>query len=367
MIRPILVALLISVATSCSEEENVQQQDVDLLKTIKTLRETGDIPALALADFSCADRKLAWNGQSRLNAPSPVSLDSGYAIGSNAKSMLATAAMRLAARGALDLDAPLEALWPEAVIEATDKRAITLRQLLSHSSGLPAFNTGAELGTVPTLTGSNREVIEGTAIWFLQQPLAGEPGTQTLYSNAGYVVAGAVLEHVTGASFASVIEREVFVPLGIGGAFGEPREINGGLTGHIIKDGEVTAYTDDEPAIPAFLAPAGNVVVGLPDYVTYLQSHLCGLQGKPNSLLSGAQATAMHTPVIEGGVGLGWATTEIGGYETSFHIGGTGDFTAFAALAPGKDQGVAALLNIGGSPAASVQAWVVETMSEETE
>ena len=101
----------------------------------------------------------------------------------------------------------------------------------------------------------------------------------------------------------------------------------------------------------------------MPDYVTYLQAHLCALQDLPSAVISLDGYKALHTPAINEGVGLGWSLVELGGADTSFHIGGTGDFTAYAALSAQRNKGVAALLNVGGAPALSVQAWVVEAMS----
>ncbi|MEO1028186.1 MAG: serine hydrolase domain-containing protein [Pseudomonadota bacterium] len=345
--------------TSCAIKTDHAQTDTALSDIVKSLRTPGEIPALVLSEFSCTSRSLAWEGTAKLGSETEIKETSRFAIGSNAKSFLATAAIRIGA----DLDAPLSETWPEVASRAPEKSSITLRQLFSHSSGLPAFDTGKALNAVPSFTGSDATATARAAVWFLEQPLAAEPGTQTVYSNAGYVVAGAILERLFGRPFHALIEDEVFKPLGLEGAFGEPRLLEDKVFGHYVSEGAITPYTETDPPIPPFLEAAGNVVLSMPDYVTYLQAHLCGLQGESSDFLDKDKAVQLHVSQLENGAGLGWGKTELGGVETSFHIGGTGDFTAFAALAPDRDQGVAALMNVGGAPAGGVQAWVIETMS----
>lgn len=355
-----LLAITLALPACVSETKAPLQPDQGLLEAAETLRAEGEIPALTLAEFTCKSRKVAWSGLRRAGFQDAIDPNTRFAIGSNAKSMLATAAVRLG----VDLDRPLSDLWPEMVESRPDKSGITLRQLLSHSSGLPAFDTGSELESVPDFEDDARLAALGAAEWFLDQPLIENPGTRTVYSNAGYVVAGAILEHVYGTSFDVLIEQEVFNPLSLQAGFGEPRHFDPPTYGHYVEGGSVKAYSDPEPPIPPFLEAAGNIHLPVNSYVTYLQAHLCGLQGLETGFLSGDAFKEMHTPTLEGGSGLGWGISELGGATTSFHIGGTGDFTAFAALAPERDRGVAALMNVGGAPASPVQAWVVEMMSE---
>lgn len=331
---------------------------------VESLREEASIPALVLAEFTCETREIASAGVLRNDHDQKVSPAARFNIGSNAKSMLATVAARLDEKGKLDLDASLETLWPEAAVTHPDKSRITLAQLLSHTSGLPAFDEGTVLDTVPEFNGRTGSVTHQTALWFLSQPLVATPGQTNLYSNAGYVVAGAILEQVTGQLFNEIMRQELFVPLALDAAFGEPRKLGEDEPfGHYVSEGSVVVYDQIEPPIPAFLEAAGNVSLSMDDYIDYMQAHLCGLQGNDTELLSADMATRLHKPHIEGSAGLGWGLTELGGIATSFHIGGTGDFTAYMALSPDKNRGAAALLNVGGAPANPVQDWLVETMS----
>lgn len=343
----------------------LREQPTELQRTLDTLRDENDIPALVLAEFTCDTDEIAYAGVLKVENDQQISPTSRFNIGSNAKSMLATVAARLHEKAKLDLNASLKTLWPEAAAHAPDKGDITFAQLLSHSSGLPAFDTGIALQTVPHFTRPSKSTTQLTALWFLEQPSIGTPGAQMVYSNAGYVVAGAVLEHLTGQSFEELMRAELFEPLELTAAFGEPRLLGENEPfGHYVRDGNIVAYDDLDPPLPPFLIAAGNISLSMEDYVTYLQTHLCGLQGQGSSILSAGMIRRLHQPHIEGGAALGWGVAEIGGEEVSFHIGGTGDFTAYVAISPKRDKGVAALMNIGGAPAGAIQSWLVETISK---
>jgi len=112
-----------------------------------------------------------------------------------------TAVMMLVDQGRLNLDTPIYQYlraWPSTGMQA----GITLRQLLTHTSGLPA---GADLWTV---RGREAKISK-----IAQLRLVAPPGTQTVYSDLGMIVVGAVLESVTGERLDDFLEREVFAPL----------------------------------------------------------------------------------------------------------------------------------------------------------
>lgn len=118
-----------------------------------------------------------------------------------------TAIMQLVEEGRLDLDTPIShylRLWPNFGASA----GITLRQLMTHTSGLPA---GANLWTT---AGREAKISRIGAM-----KLASSPGTQTVYSDLGMIVTGAVVESVTGERLDDYLEREVFAPLRLNETF----------------------------------------------------------------------------------------------------------------------------------------------------
>lgn len=125
-----------------------------------------------------------------------------FALGSITKSLTGALAVRLAVRGRLGLDQPLAGLLDGV---PPDKARITLRQLLTHTSGLPADADSVREDDA-------REVVLRKT---LNQPLRFDPGTRYLYSNAGFQLAAAALERASGRPFSALVEEEVFGPCGM--------------------------------------------------------------------------------------------------------------------------------------------------------
>lgn len=132
--------------------------------------------------------------------PDPVTEETSFDLASLTKLVVALAAVRLAQRGRLDLDQPLDALLPEAPWA----EVVTAHHLLSHTSGLPAV--------VRHATGADRAACEA-GLW--QATVDPVPGAGHRYSCVGYQALGVVLERLTGTSLPRVLEREVLTPLGM--------------------------------------------------------------------------------------------------------------------------------------------------------
>lgn len=117
-------------------------------------------------------------------------------------------AMLLYERGLLDLDTPVAAIVPEFVGGKTAdlrRRSVTLRMLLAHSSGLPAYEK-------LFLAAHNREELLQAAF---RIPLTSEPGSHAEYSDIGFIILGIALERLADEGLDSFCRREVFAPLGM--------------------------------------------------------------------------------------------------------------------------------------------------------
>ncbi len=153
-----------------------------------------------------------------------------FDLASLTKAYVASATARLVERGAIDLDAPVGA-WLEGF--RGPKAGITVRHLLAHSSGLPAwrpfheavardpvggvaFRPGVERALPPEAVWSFRRGREVIAAAIAAEPLEAPPGARALYSDLGFMSLGFLLEHVTGAPVDVVVEAEVLAPLGLG-------------------------------------------------------------------------------------------------------------------------------------------------------
>jgi CubicO group peptidase (beta-lactamase class C family) len=363
------VALLLSLTSMISEvraEENRATRDVadTLALTNAQIYLSGEnLPAYAAAVLHCGVNRFRSGGRVRIDRRNTTTPDSRFNIGGNAKSMLASVAARYVDRGLLEFDATIAELWPAAGQVAPDKGTITLEQLLAHRSGLPAFTTLSDLARVPGFSGTASDVRRQAAMWLLEQPLEVDPGSTTLYSNAGYVVAGVLLARVSGRSLEMMLREELFEPLGLNAQLGSAESVEEPF-GHYLEADRVRVNLSLEPQIPTFLDAAGNISLSAPDYAAYLQVHLCGLQGIETGYLRARTVQRLHVPSGEGTASLGWSQADIAGTKTSFQVGASENFTAFAALAPDLDIAVLAMLNIGGEVAAPGSTWIVETVSQ---
>ncbi len=136
-----------------------------------------------------------------------------YRLGSVAKVITATLAARLAARGAVDLDAGIVRYLPDL---PEHHRATTLRQLLTHRGGVRHYEKKDSAPGAPgpidqRIYRSNADIL---AV-FIGDPLIARPGEKVSYSTFGYTLASLVLESAGKAPFLDLVQREVASPLGL--------------------------------------------------------------------------------------------------------------------------------------------------------
>jgi CubicO group peptidase (beta-lactamase class C family) len=142
--------------------------------------------------------------------------------------VLATTAMAmiLYERGLLDLEAPVAAIVPEFANNDSRRREVTLRMLLAHSSGLPAYEK-------LFLRAQAREDLLQAAF---TTPLVAAPGARAEYSDIGFIILGVVLERLADESLDAFCQREIFGPLGMTHTTFNPA--------HTLKD-SIPPTTDD--------------------------------------------------------------------------------------------------------------------------
>jgi CubicO group peptidase (beta-lactamase class C family) len=168
----------------------------------------GKVPGLSVA--VAADGKLVWAegfGWADIAAKRPITPETIFRVGSVAKPLTAAAVGLLSERGKLDLDVPVSTYVPSF----PDKgHPITLRHLLSHSSGLRHHQGDKDLfRNHPCKTQQERLAI------FEGDPLLFEPGSKEGYSTYGFVLAGAAVEAAAGKAYTSFIQSEIFDLLGM--------------------------------------------------------------------------------------------------------------------------------------------------------
>lgn len=158
----------------------------------------------------------AW-GVADLASGQPVTLDTVFDLASLTKPLAtALAVMLLVQEGRLSLDASLAAVLP--FMAETDKAGVTIRQLLCHCSGWPAWQPYFEqLRSLP-----ERDRRHQLAQILAVEPLIATPGTSSLYSDLDYLTLGLVVEKRTGMRLDRFVQQEIYAPLGIRELFFNP-------------------------------------------------------------------------------------------------------------------------------------------------
>ncbi|MER5456944.1 serine hydrolase domain-containing protein [Micromonospora sp. NPDC002389] len=147
-----------------------------------------------------------------LRSSAPVPADARIRIGSVTKVFTAVVVYQLVAEGQLRLDEPVRPYLPDLI--PADWPTVTVRQLLAHTSGLPSpvLPDGLDWQIEHRFDRWTPEQIVRTA---LTNPTEYAPGTAQRYTNMGYVVAGILIERVTGRSYAEQMRQRIFRPLGM--------------------------------------------------------------------------------------------------------------------------------------------------------
>jgi D-alanyl-D-alanine carboxypeptidase len=131
-------------------------------------------------------------------------------IGSITKSFVAATVLQLVAEARIDLDTPIEAYLPGRIRgEGLDPTAITVRQLLRHQSGLPDYFD--ELSDLPDRYLTGDQLLDMA----LARPAQFAPGAAVQYTNTNYIVAGLLIQEVTGRPAVDEITARILLPLGL--------------------------------------------------------------------------------------------------------------------------------------------------------
>jgi CubicO group peptidase (beta-lactamase class C family) len=207
MLKPALALVALFAAVPAAAQPLTAQESaaVDVLVN-KTLAETG-VPSASIAivrDGQIVLAKAYGKASETIPAATP---DLRYQIASNSKQFTAMGLLLLEDEGKLSLDDHVSK-WLRGI---SGGDIITIRQLLSHTSGLQDFwpqDYMFETMTHPTAP-------QGIVDKWAKKPLDYAPGSRYQYSNTGYVVAGMILEKAAGEPLLSYLKRKIFVPLGM--------------------------------------------------------------------------------------------------------------------------------------------------------
>jgi len=338
-------------------------------------------PGLAAAVVtSGGPAEFVTSGLADIRTLQPVTANTTFLWFSMTKIVTATAALMLANRGALDLDAPAIEHVPELRVLHGPGRLITARQLLSHCSGLanpPPVRWVRPAGTPPP---DAREFL--ARLLRRHRRLRFRPGQTAAYSNLGYLVLGELIASCAGQPYCEFVQRELLEPLGMSRtgfqhaqapadiATGYWRLPPGGraalrllLPPRIVgqRTGSLVAFQPFYVNGPSY----GGLVGDVRDAARFLELHLGDGATCGQRLLTAESAVAMRTLATKGRkltTGLGWwrrQETDDGSGLVE-HLGGGGAYRNLMRLYPASGRAVIMFGNLTSYPVERLTASVLE-------
>ncbi|MFB7506774.1 serine hydrolase domain-containing protein [Streptomyces broussonetiae] len=311
-----------------------------------TAREYG-IPGAAVAVLTGGREIRISHGVTHAEHPLPIDEHTLFPLASVTKTFTATALMRLVEQGRVDLEAPVRRYVPELRLADEEAAArITVLNLLNHTAGLDWNLVDADEG-------------DGSLAVFVAQldrlPQIAPPGARASYSQAGYNLAGRVVEKVTGLPFEKALAELVLEPLGLTDTVFDLDDVvvRRFAVGHNrAKDGTLTPARPWKSWRAGARAnnPGGGIVSSMSDLLRWARFQL----GDGEGVLTARTLERMRRPTVElrgstlgDGLGICWFLRDVEGVRTVGHGGsGNGQF-AELLLVPERDFAVVCLANAG--------------------
>ncbi|MGO3147017.1 MAG: serine hydrolase domain-containing protein [Leucobacter sp.] len=198
----------------------IEQLREVLKARVPALLETHSVPGVGVSVRVGGETLALGFGVTNLEHPLPVTENTIFQIGSVSKTFVGLIAAQLEADGLLDIDAPVAPLLED--LGALDPR-ITMRHLLTHGSGIDAQYM---IGRARELLANHADdSIQASIKHYADDELMFDPGTGYSYSGPGFMVAGAVIERVTGKPWADVLQERVLDPAGMGQTFTQADQV----------------------------------------------------------------------------------------------------------------------------------------------
>ncbi|MGI8867412.1 MAG: serine hydrolase [Mycobacteriales bacterium] len=292
------------------------------------------------------------HGVVNLDTGVPTKPESVFQIGSITKAWTATVLLQLVDEGRLDLDAPVLDVLPELQLSDEElSKQVSMRHLLTHTSGID--------GDIFTDTGRGDDCLQRYVANLDTAAVTHPLGATFSYCNTGYVIAGRVIEVLTGMTWDQAMRERLFTPLGLQHTCTFPEEalLHRTAVGHLGEPGQ-PAHTAPAVGLPRSVGPAGLICASVGDVLAFARLHLSGgLTRDGTRLLSQASTTLMREQQVDlpdayslgDSWGLGWIRYGWDRHRLVGHDGATIGQTAFLRLLP--DSGLAVcLLTSGGLP-----------------
>ena len=330
--------------------------DSELRQVVEAAMEELGVPGVAVGVIHDGKEQAAGFGVTNVNHPLEVTTDTLFQIGSISKTFLGTLVMRLVEQGKLNLDTPVSEFIPDFTMQDMDAASrVTMRQLLNHSAGW----TGDYFDD----TGTGDDAIDKMVRQMATIPQLTPLGELFSYNNAGFYVAGRVIEIVTGQTFEAAMQELVLDPLGMEMTFFFPDDVmtHRFAVGHGGKGDDVKVLTPW--ALARCANPAGGLSSTVNDMLKYARFQL----GEGPQILSAESVQTMRTPSMPidtfgNHVGVTWMLRNIGDVRIITHSGGTNGQISLFLTVPERGFGMVILTNngSGGQLTMQVMKWALK-------
>jgi len=312
-------------------------------------------------DTGREQRFVASTGLTNLNTRVPTDRHTLCQIGSITKVVTATMVMQLKDEGRLDLDTKVCELLPELTLGSNHGNSITVRHLLTHTSGID--------GDLFTDTGRGDDCVERYVACLADAQALFAPEAGWSYCNSGFVLLGRIIEVLDERSWDASLRARVTEPLGLTRFVSLPEEVlrHRAAYGHIRYPGAPDWSPAPVAMITRSMGPAGLITSSADDLLTFGAAFLRrGDTGGGDSLLSAesvAEMTDRHwvlgpaaghmTPEW----GLGWMRDDWGGHRVFWHGGTTIGQNAWLQVLPDDGLAFVVFCNGGNAPTAAEEVY----------
>lgn len=331
-----LCAALVSLGTRSAQIDQVARIDAILEAPVTA----GTIAGASVAIVKGRDTLVMKGyGLADLELAVPTPPKATYEIGSVTKQFTAAAILLLAEQGKLSLDDEVTTFLPEY---PTSGHRVTIRRLLNHTSGIKGYTEMPAFREFQRLTRPRQELVA----LFSHEPFEFAPGEQQTYNNSAFFLLGLVIEKVSGTSYESFVQTQLFDRVGMPDSYYCSERVvrKNHAHGYDTENGQLVLKGYLEHLWPY---AGGSLCSNTTDLVAWTRALHDGKVLKPDSYRE------MITPgVLNDGTkiryGLGIAVGDIGGRRAIAHGGGISGFLSEVEYYPDDDLVIVVLLNTNG-------------------
>ena len=337
---------------------------------VKEIMTKGQVPGAAVGIVKEGELVYASGfGVSKLGSAEPVTPESVFAMGSVGKTPTAMAIMQLVEDGKIDLDAPVTKYLPYFTLADPDAGAITIRQLLSHTSGMP----DVEIDWLAEYRDKNKRIDEGVLDDFVRslskESLLFRPGKDWAYSSTGFDILGDVVAKVSGQNFEDYLQDHVLTPLGLEDSSYLLSDVNpAALVAPHMYDEKGNAKTLDFFPYSRPHAPSGAFYANVNDMARFAVANLNHGELNGTRVLPASTYDKMWAPQATSSwaenfgpqvtsYGLGWWVGDFKGHRIIGNYGTEFGFQSHLGLFPDEGLAVIALVNLFDPEAGSFYAY----------